>query len=102
MGRILRVFDFDDTLAKSTAYIYVTHKDGTETTLSPAEYAKYNEKSGDTFDFKDFNSMLNNPKVIRKNFKLLQQMLSNPNKKVTILTARKLGFPIGKFFKDKI
>ena len=33
MGRVLRVFDFDDTLAKSTAYIYVTHKDGTETTL---------------------------------------------------------------------
>lgn len=100
MGRILRVFDFDDTLAKSTAYIYVTHKDGTETTLNPGEYAKYKEKSGDEFDFKDFNSMLNNPKVIKKNFKLLQQMLSNPNKKVTILTARKLGFPIRKFFKD--
>ena len=27
-------------------------------------------------------------------------MLKNPNKKVTILTARALGFPIRKFFKD--
>ena len=101
MGRVLRVFDFDDTLAKSVAYIYVTHKDGTKSTLSPGEYAKYKPQRGDEFDFKDFNSMLNNPKVIKKNFKLLQQMLSNPNKKVTILTARKLGFPIRKFFKDE-
>ena len=28
-------------------------------------------------------------------------MLKNPNKKVTILTARALGFPIRKFFKDE-
>ena len=28
-------------------------------------------------------------------------MLKNPQKKVTILTARKLGFPIRKFFKDE-
>ena len=40
-GRILRVFDFDDTLAKSTAFIYVKHKDGSETKLDPAAYAKY-------------------------------------------------------------
>lgn len=101
MGRVLRVFDFDDTLAKSVAYIYVTHKDGTKSTLSPGEYARYKPQRGDEFDFKDFNSMLNNPKIIKKNFKLLQQMLSNPSKKVTILTARKLGFPIRKFFKDE-
>jgi hypothetical protein len=100
-GRILRVFDFDDTLAKSTSYIYVKHKDGKETRLDPAEYAVYNEKPGDSFDFRDFNRMLNNPKVIQKNVKLLQQMLDNPNKKVTILTARSLAFPIRKFFKDE-
>jgi tRNA nucleotidyltransferase/poly(A) polymerase len=100
-GRILRVFDFDDTLAKSTAFIYVKHKDGSESKLDPAQYAKYNSKSTDVFDFRDFNKMLNKPKVIQKNFKLLQKMLNNPNKKVTILTARKLAFPIRKFFKDQ-
>ena len=101
MAKVLRVFDFDDTLATTVSYIYVKHKDGTETTLSPEEYAKYNEKPGDEYDFRDFNRMLNNPQVIKKNFKLLQRMLKNPQKKVTILTARKLGFPIRKFFKDE-
>ena len=59
-GRILRVFDFDDTLAKSDAFIYVKHKDGSESKLDPAEYAKYNSKTTDVFDFRDFNKMLNN------------------------------------------
>ena len=101
MAKVLRVFDLDDTLVKTKSYIYVKHADGTESTLSPEEYAKYKEKSGDTFDFRDFNRMLNKPQVIKKNFKLLQRMLKNPTKKVTILTARKLGFPIRKFFKDE-
>jgi disulfide oxidoreductase YuzD len=99
-GKVLRVFDWDDTLGKSTSYIYVNHKDGKQTKLDPAEYAVYKEKSGDEFDFKDFNRMMNNPKVIKKNFKLLQRMLDNPQKKVTILTARKLAFPVRKYLKD--
>jgi len=99
-GKVLRVFDWDDTLAKSTSFIYVNHKDGKQTKLDPAEYAVYKEKSGDEYDFKDFNRMMNNPKVIEKNFKLLQRMLDNPQKKVTILTARKLAFPVRKYLKD--
>ena len=99
-GKTLRVFDWDDTLATSTSFIYVNHKDGTQTKLDPAEYAVYKEKSGDEYDFKDFNRLLNNPKVIEKNFKLLQRMLSNPQNKVTILTARKLAFPVRKYLKD--
>src|SRR6056300_71952 len=101
MARVLRVFDFDDTLAKSVSYIYVNHKDGTKSTLSPEEYAKYDPKPGDEYDFRDFNRMLNKPQIIKKNFKLLQRMLTSGDKKVTILTARKLGFPIRKFFKDE-
>ena len=100
-GKALRVFDFDDTLATTVSYIYVKHRDGSETKLDPAEYAKYDEKPGDEYDFRDFNRMLNKPKIIKRNFKLLQQMLDNPEKKVTILTARKLAFPVRKFFKDK-
>lgn len=99
-GKVLRVFDFDDTLATTVSFIYVNHKDGSTTKLDPADYATYNEKPGDEFDFKDFNRKLNNPKVIKKNFKLLQRMLDNPSKKVTILTARKLAFPVRKYLKD--
>jgi hypothetical protein len=96
----LRVFDFDDTLVKSNSKVYVNNN-GAKTTLSPGQFAVYKKKSGDEFDFKDFNRMLNKPQVIKKNFQLLQRMLKNPQKKVTILTARKLGFPIRKFFKDE-
>ena len=59
MGKVLRVFDFDDTLAKSVSYIYVKDKDGSERKMDPAEYAKYEPKQGDTFDFREFNRMLN-------------------------------------------
>jgi len=102
MGKTLRVFDFDDTLAKSVSYIYITHADGSQSTLDPAEYAVYEPKPGDKFDFRDFNRMLNNPKVIKKNVDLLRRMISNPDKKVTILTARKLGFPVKYWFKKNL
>jgi len=99
-GRTLRVFDLDDTLVKTTSYIYVNHKDGKTTKLDPSAYAVYNAKPGDEYDFSDFNKLLQKPKVIKQNLDLLKRMLSNPQKKVTILTARKLAFPIKKYFKD--
>ena len=102
MARVLRVFDFDDTLAKSVSYIYVKHKDGSESKLDPAQYAKYEEKPGDEYDFRDFNRMLNKPQVIKKNVNLLKKMLSSGDKKVTILTARALGFPVKYWFKKEL
>jgi phosphoserine phosphatase len=38
-GKSLYVFDFDDTLARSDAFIYVKKRNGQELTLDPAEYA---------------------------------------------------------------
>lgn len=100
--KTLSIFDFDDTLATTNSWIYVKHADGKESKLDPAEYAVYNEKPGDRIDFRDFNSMLKDPKVIKNNFKLLVKQLDKAGKttgrKVTILTARKLGFPIKHFF----
>lgn len=101
-GKVLRVFDFDDTLATTTSYIYVKHKDGSETKMDPAEYAKYKEKPGDKYDFRDFNKKLNNPKVIKKNVDLLRRMLDSGDKKVTILTARALAFPVRYWFKKEL
>jgi len=99
-GKTLRIFDWDDTIGKSDSYIYVNHKDGKRTTLTPGEYAVHKPKSGDAYDYSDFNKLMNNPRVIKKNFELLQRMLSNPQKKVTILTARALAYPIRKYLKD--
>jgi hypothetical protein len=102
-GKTLSIFDFDDTLAKSDAWVYIKHKDGKESKLDPAEFAVYTEQPGDTFDFKDFDSMLKNPIVIKKNFKLLVAQIEKARRttgrKVTILTARSLGYPIKHFFK---
>jgi hypothetical protein len=102
-GKTLSIFDFDDTLATADAWIYVKHKSGKESKLDPAEFAVYDEKPGDEFDFRDFDSMLKNPKIIKKNFKLLVKQIDKARKttgrKVTILTARALGYPVKHFFK---
>jgi hypothetical protein len=99
--KALYVFDFDDTLAKSEAYIYVKKKDGSEVTLDPAEYAVYEEEPGDKFDFRDFNSMLKNPQAIKSNLNDLKTAMSNPQNKVTVLTARAIAFPLSHFFKSQ-
>ena len=100
-GKRLVVFDFDDTLATSEAFIYVTKSDGTKLTLDPAEYATYEQEPGDKFDFKDFNSMLKNPQAIDRNMKMLKKALANAQNKVTILTARAQGYPMKHFFKTQ-
>ena len=102
-GKTLSVFDFDDTLAKSDHWIYVKHASGKTTKLDPAEYAVYEPRPGDQFDFSDFDRMLRDPKAIKNNVNLLKKQLhkasKTPARKVTILTARKIGYPIKHFFK---
>ena len=49
----LRIFDFDDTLVKTTSFIYITQSNGKKLKLTPGQYAVYNEKPGDEFDFSD-------------------------------------------------
>lgn len=99
-GKTLSVFDFDDTLAKTDAWIYVK-KNGKEVKkLDPAEFAVYTPKEGEEFDFRDFDRMLRNPRIIKKNVDLLKKQLAKAHsRKVTILTARRMGFPIKHFFK---
>lgn len=99
--RKLRIFDFDDTLAKTDSYIYVQKADGTELTLDPGEYAVYKEQPGDKFDFRDFNKMLRNPRAIKKNMDLIKRALRDPENRVTVLTARALGYPMKHFFKTQ-
>ena len=95
----LRVFDFDDTLVKTTSFIYVTNN-GKKKKLTPGEYAVYNEKPGDEFDFSDF-SKVQNPNEIKKITKVLRRIVSSSGGDgVHILTARAKFKPIRQYLKD--
>jgi len=95
----LRVFDFDDTLVKTTSFIYVTNN-GKTRKLTPGQYAVYNEKPGDEFDFKDFEKV-QNPNEIKKITKVLRRIVaSSGGQGVHILTARAAHKPIRQYLKD--
>lgn len=102
-GKTISIFDADDTLVESDHWIFITHKDGSKSKLDPAEFAVYDEKPGDVFDFSDFSAKLRNPKAIKKNVALLKKQLEKARKttarRVVILTARAIGLPIRHFFK---
>lgn len=96
----LRVFDFDDTLVKTTSFIYITHKNGKKSKLTPGEYAVYNEKAGDEFDFSDF-SKVQDPQELKKITKVFRRIVqSSGGDGVHILTARAAYKPIRQYLKD--
>ena len=95
----LRVFDFDDTLVKSNSRIHVTNK-GKRKTLTTGEYAIYKAKSGDEFDFSDFDKVIQ-PKKIKAMFRVFKNIYkASGNRRITILTARAAYKPVRQFFKD--
>lgn len=97
----LRVFDFDDTLVRTTSYIYVTNKNGKTIKLTPGEYATYNPQVGDQFDFRDFEKV-KKPTIIKGIFELLKRMAANDkgDRGVFILTARASYKPVYDFIKQ--
>ena len=95
----LRIFDFDDTLVKTNSYIYVTHKNGMKSKLTPGQYAVYTEKPDDVYDFKDFEQV-KEPEEIQKITKILRGIVSKSKEVVYILTARASYQPIKKYLSD--
>ena len=95
----LRVFDFDDTLVKSNSKVYVVNK-GKKKTLTPGQFAIYKKKSGDEFDFSDFDKVIE-PKQIKSMFKVFNNIYkASGSRRLTILTARAAYKPVRKFLKD--
>ena len=95
----LRVFDFDDTLVKSNSKVYVMNK-GKRKTLTPGEFAIYKKKSGDEFDYSDFDKVIE-PKQIKSMFKVFNNIYkASGSRRLTILTARAAYKPVRKFLKD--
>jgi hypothetical protein len=95
----LRVFDFDDTLVKTKSHIYIKNKDGKESKLTPGEYAVYEPKDGDKFDFSDFESV-KRPQEIKGVTRLLKNILRVGGSDVVILTARSAYKPVKDYLKD--
>ncbi len=96
----LRIFDFDDTLVKTKSFIYVKHKNGEKSKLSPGEYAVYDKKEGDEFDYSDFEKV-NEPEEIKKYTNLLRKFIESTGKiNVAILTARGAYQPVREYLKD--
>jgi hypothetical protein len=95
----LRVFDFDDTLVQTNSHIYITHKTGKKSKLTPGEYAVYEPKKGDKFDFSDFDKV-NQPQEIKGVTRLLKNIVRVGGSEIVILTARGAYRPIKKYLSD--
>ena len=83
------------------ATIYVTHKDGTNTELSPSEFAVYEPRPGDDFDFKDFDKIIKGATPISVNIDALKQAHRDPGAKTTILTARSIAYPVKRYLEKE-
>jgi phosphoglycolate phosphatase-like HAD superfamily hydrolase len=95
----LRVFDFDDTLVKTTSYVYITDVNGKVKKLTPAEYAVYTIKPGETADYSEFTKV-SNPTLLKGYVRLLKKMVERGGaREVYILTARSTYKPIDTFIK---
>ena len=97
----LRIFDFDDTIVFTDSFIYITHTNGKKSKLTPAQYATYDAKPGDTYDFSDFEKV-KNPKIIKGVFELLKRMAEKDkgDRGVYILTARSSYKPVYDFIRQ--
>jgi hypothetical protein len=85
----LRIFDFDDSLFETDGKVILKKADGTVQEITPAEYALYDPEPGDTFDFSQFNKVIN-PTLIRPVAKRFYKIVSagTVNRSYVILTAR--------------
>ena len=102
MQKVLSIFDFDDTLIKSTARVRVIHKDGSEEMLSSAEYAEYTPLPGDDFGFEEFDSYPPGAEPIDSTFGALNNAISKHGAdNIVILTARSADKPVRQYLSDQ-
>lgn len=95
--RKLWVFDFDDTLVKTDACTHVTAADGTKFDLSPGQYALYERKPGDVFDYTDFEKLINPRPIKWMNLILHNVVAHHGADHVVVLSARSYHAPIREY-----
>lgn len=86
-----RVFDFDDTLARSKSKVIVTMPDGTKARLSATEFALKSQElmdEGAEFDFSQFDKVIDGKKGPLFDVAKKIQDAKNSGESIFILTAR--------------
>tara|TARA_A100001011_G_scaffold269596_1_gene278834 strand:+ start:1127 stop:1723 length:597 start_codon:yes stop_codon:yes gene_type:complete len=85
----LRVFDFDDTIAKSDSNIYITTDTGDEIVMTPTEYATHKVDPDYRYDFSEFDEVIN-PREIKQITNIVRNALNagTEGREIAILTAR--------------
>jgi FMN phosphatase YigB (HAD superfamily) len=84
----LRVFDFDDTIAKSDSNIHITKDTGERITMTPAEYATHEINPDYDYDYSEFTDVIN-PREIKQITKIIRNALAaGGDREIAILTAR--------------
>ena len=99
--KTLHVYDFDDTLVKTDIPVIVIDKEGNKKEINSHEFATHQLQPGEKYDFSKFNAIIKQSTPINKNIEQIKKSLENPSIKTTILTARKIAFPIMKHLRDK-
>ena len=84
----LRVFDFDDTIAKSDSNIHVTTDTGKRITMTPAEYATHKINPDYEYDYSEFSDVIN-PREVKQITRIIRNALgAGGTREIAILTAR--------------
>jgi FMN phosphatase YigB (HAD superfamily) len=91
----LYVFDFDDTLVRDNANIYLVKKDGSKVVITPSEYHNVHLQDEETIDVEEFDDVTN-PYV----FEEMMALLKKHEKDAAILTARSNGTTVQKYLLD--
>ena len=85
----LRVFDFDDTIAKSDSNIHITTDTGEKITMTPGEYATHEMNPSYKYDFSEFDEVIN-PREIKQITNIVRNAINagTEGREIAILTAR--------------
>ncbi len=100
MGKILKIFDFDDTLVRSSNNVRILHADGSDSILSSHDFSSYRKQPGDRFDFSDFEKYPTHATIIKDIFAAMVRAISSPETTVIVLTARSNAQPVISFLLD--
>lgn len=96
----LRIFDFDDTLVRTDCRVHVTTASGETFDLTPGEFSVYDKMPGDTFDYGDFNKLIN-PRLIGWTNHILRKVHAHHGPAgIVILSARSYKEPIREFMQQ--